>query len=441
LNELRLAQITATKFREKTTGKDDCFALREIQIDEQMTDVATNVHIELNDELIPLRLSRISLLLCIDVDTDCYLGYHLAYSRQPNQQDMLSLLKNVLYPWKPMNITTPSLNYVEGSGFPSGEPFNHHNMTFNSVTLDNALIHLATSVRKAICEDLGSMLSMGIPGRPKRRNWIELAFQTVNKLNHRFPSTTGSHTQDPKKESLKNSGIIPNVSLRTLEEALSIMLTRHNVMPQARLGNSCPIDLFHRHMQTQFLRRMPFVLNHQWNPLKDEKICPVKFSKNGSRAPHINFYQVEYKGIALNKSELINKSVKVEFDRTDIRILKISDTNGNPLGFIKAADSWMRFPHSLHTRQYILKCIRKNYFHGKDPLAEYFQYVLSRRNLPKYALALTNIVNEFNSSTKTPPFHESSPENVSERDNKIIKISSGPCPEWSVDWVNQNENK
>jgi putative transposase len=439
VNELRLKKIIGESQDITPEAISEHYALREIQIDEQMTDVVTNVTVELNDELIPLRLSRISLILCIDSDTDCFLGYHVAYSRHPNQQDMLSLLKNVLTPWEPLKLSTPELYYMPDSGFPSGSPYNFTDMAFSTVALDNALIHLATSVRKVVCEDLGSTLTFGIPGKPKRRNWIELAFQTVNKLTHRFASTTGSHTNDPKKESAKNYKSPPIISLRALEEALSIILSNHNSTPQARLGNASPIRLFQHHMQTQNLRRMPFPFTNNWNPLKDVVVCSVKFSESENRKPYLYFYGVRYTGPALNDESLLGGTVQVFYDRQDVRVLIAKTAEGKTLGNVFAPKSWMRFAHSIHTRQYILKSIKSKRFHGKDPLAEYFNYLLENKSLPKYALALTKLHKEANLPSSKNAVIETN-DDKSELDQYKEQTSfSKPCLDWDMDWVNQYE--
>lgn len=47
----------------------------------------------LNDDLIPLRLGRGTVLVAADVDMDCTIGYLLVATRAPNQQDLLTLLE------------------------------------------------------------------------------------------------------------------------------------------------------------------------------------------------------------------------------------------------------------------------------------------------------------------------------------------------------------
>jgi hypothetical protein len=395
LNEIRLKEVTK---RENHYHNFDLshYALREVQIDEQKIDLKTGIHLELNDELIPLRLARVSLLLALDVDTDCYLGYHISYSGHPNQQDMLSLFRNILTPWHPLKISTEGISYVEGASFPSGPPYYHSNISFETVALDNALIHMANAVEDLVCNDLGCTLNLGIKMKPKRRNWIELAFQTVNRLSHRFVSTTGSHPQDPKRESLKNSKTPPSVNLRTFEEALSVILTNHNVCSQARLGAASPLETFHHHLSNQFLRMMPCSHDSQWSPLIARESKTVKFPNYETRAPYINFYGARYSGKVLSDPQWLNNQAEIEFDRYDIRKLRVFDKAGRYKGDIFAPSSWQRFPHSLHTRQLILRMVRQERMQGRDPLAEYFHGLLKGATSPKYALALTKFVQEAN---------------------------------------------
>lgn len=428
-NEIRLNEVAKHENQHHNFAISH-YALREVQIDEQKTDLKTGIHLELNDELIPLRLSRVSLLLALDVDTDCYLGYHIAYSGHPNQQDMLSLFRNVLTPWRPLNISTEGISYVEGSSFPSGPPFYHSSLSFETVALDNALIHMANSVEHVVCNDLGGTLNLGIKKKPKRRNWIELAFQTVNRLSHRFVSTTGSYPHDPKRESLKNSKTPPSVSLRTFEEALSVILTKHNVCSQARLGAATPLETFHYHISNQCLRMMPCPHDANWSPLISRESKKVKFPNYETRAPYINFYGARYSGKVLSDPEWLNANAEIEFDRYDIRKLKVFNKGGHYKGDIYAPSSWQRFPHSLHTRQLINRLVRQDRMQGSDPLAEYFHGLLKGADSPTHALALTKFVREanlFDSNEMT-----SLPAKCVEENNSITPIESTPVIRWTT---------
>lgn len=68
-------------------------ALRAVQIEEHLGDLQSSIHLSLDDDLIPLRIARASVLTAVDVDTTCFLGYVLCPTDSPNQTDLLTLLE------------------------------------------------------------------------------------------------------------------------------------------------------------------------------------------------------------------------------------------------------------------------------------------------------------------------------------------------------------
>lgn len=417
-------------------------ALHEIEIDEQIVDVNCAINIHLHDTLIPLRISRISLLLAIDVATDCILGYHLAYTKSPNQQDMLSLLRSIFYPTHVRKIKTPFLSAPPGRLFPSQYDGIFNRLSVGNVKLDNALMHKANSVSHFICDHLGATLNLGLPRRPNARNWVEYAFRRVNRLSHRYKSTTGSHPMDPIKESRKNSKEPPPLSLDTFEEALYILLGTHNVSPQARLGNASPLATLTHQLENTYIRLHP--CEH------DEKRCPfigrehrtVKYLNSEHRAPFINFQSVRYSGDCLYS--VLDRQIEIRFNRSDIRVLNVFDMDGIYLGDVYAPKTWSLYPHSIHTRQKLMAFNRAHKFQHSDPYAEYFAHLLQDKEKPKTALEVLRIFSELNSDTPAP---ESKPdsyisnnvETKSIETNNSNKLANKKVSEWSTSWANNSE--
>lgn len=412
VNELLSERLRLADPIFETMDKSQNLALREVHIDEQITDIQTTIYIEYNDELVPLRVARVSLILMADSDSDCYLGYHLALSKAPTQQDMLTLINNVLSRWKPLNLTTPKLKYTIGACFPSALGGNFANMVFNHIKLDNALIHLANSVRSYFCEHQGATVNLGKPYSPKSRNWVEHAFNaTANQISHRFASTTGSSSSDKIKESRKNKKKPPAVTLNAFNEMLSVMLTHHNIKPQARLGGATPLETITKNMDNGFSRLSYTKFNSTTSPLIDEKIVPVKFLVNENRAPFINFYKVRYSGKCLRNPSVLQSKIRIKFNRMDIRTLEAFTLDGEFLGTIYAPKSWRRFKHSIHTRQLINKLTKDHTLQDSDPLSGYAQYLLDRKKQPKYALQLARLASEASivgEKVKSPTKHKTS---------------------------------
>lgn len=370
-------------------------ALRAIQIDEQVFDCAGRVHLLLNDELVPLRIARATVLTAVDVDTSCALAGHLTPSHHPNQEDLLTLLAGCVEPWQPRDLATPGLRYTPGARFPSGAPHGFP-ISFGTVQLDNALMHRAHAVADVLCDRYGATLSLGLPATPKVRHLVEHLFDYLGTLgSHRFAATTGSDPTDPDRESRKNRKKPPTVTFQTLEEALSVLLTDYNVTPQAVLGGQTPLALFEHHCAHHYVRQPPPALQQQMLFALGSAEVALHWYRNDHRAPHINFEYVRYQGPGLARICATHRRIRVTFHRRDIRTLHAYTLDGEDLGLLYAPLSWQRFPHSIATRRWLHKHARAYRFSSRDPLGDYFQWLLQHRDQPHVALSLLRVYQEF----------------------------------------------
>jgi len=429
-------------------------AFRTVQIDAQLTDLKTAIHLELNGELTPLRISRVSLLKAIDVDTNSVLAYHLAMTGEPNQEDLLQLLDNLFTPCQPMTLHAPGLAYLPGSGFPSMLGNGCLNASTTKFQLDNALAHLANSVSHVICEKLGAVLNLGLPKAPKGRNWVEAAFRKLSLSLQRFPSTTGSHPHDPIKESAKNQKKPPKISLRMLEETLSVMLSAHNVTPRAELANETPLNLLRRHVNQHYVPMLPDELIQDLSTFESERVCNVICLTNERRMPFVRFAYTRYKGNCLNNPNLIGKKIKIRFDRRDIRSVQAYSLEGELLGTLRAPKSWQRFAHSLSTRKRIFKEMKMWKCKTLDPLAEYFHLLLIDKHTPNRALEIVRVAREadryvplaqealrMTSPVRDPekPDTQAAIDDVTVAEAKPEREMKKPPKPWSTSWINSRK--
>lgn len=370
-------------------------ALRAIQIDEHKLDLRNRIHLQLNDELIPLPIARASVLVARDVDTMSVLGYHLAPTVAPNQQDMLTLLDHCISPWQPLEMKTPGLSYTPGACFPSGLA-DAFPISFGAVQMDNALMHRAHSVINFLCEQYGATLHLGPPAMPKMRQLVESVFDYITEhCSKRVASTTGTHPKDPIRESRKNKKRVPPITFQTVNEAFSVLFTEYNITPTAALGGVSPLELFEHQCRTRYIRYVPTFLSQQWQPLLSSKEVPLHWYKQQRRVPHINFYFARYKGTGLYAVADTEKRIRVVFDRRDIRTLHAYTLSGKDLGMLEVASSWRRFPHTLATRQWIHKNAQQYHLNMRDPLSSYFRLLLENRGKPSEALSLLRVYTEF----------------------------------------------
>lgn len=383
------------------TRRSELRACREIQADEHTIDLFGRADIVLNENLIPLRLARCKLILAVDSATSCILAYRLVLSEEVNQFDILSLFASMFYLWQPLDLTTPGLQYTPGACLPAYFGGEFLRMGFGIVRLDNALVHLAASVKNYICSDLCATLNLGLPAQPKGRSHIEHAINIAATCAHRFASTSGAHPKDPNRETLKNSKKPPVITLAALEEALSVTLTHHNVVPQTSLGNATPIEVLRYQMANSPVRLLPPVLMPT-HPFIYSEIVSIKRIASERRRPHINFLYVRYVGDALDQLTPKYTKVRIECDYRDIRNLKVFSLHGQFLGEVSVQGGWIRFPHSITTRKKIFRENKTARISMRDPLGEYFAQVLQQRDLPSKALELMRISREFGFYSVSP---------------------------------------
>jgi hypothetical protein len=398
--------------------------LETVQIDEHLFDFQGRVGLELNKELQALRIGRASLLLAVDVASNCYLGYSIAYTAHPNQLDLLQLLENCVRPWTPMNLMTKGLEYEPGAKFPNAL-LGKHPVVFNTVQLDNAWMHRAYSVQSQLTEAFSATLHFGRPKAPRVRGVVEAAFNHINQnLSHCFPSTTGSHIRDPKREAEKNRKRVPLVNIRTFEEALSIVLTSHNITPRRDLFGQTPLAFFSNQLETEWYPHQPECLRDKFKPFFSREKVSIIFRKD-SITPHINFCYLKYKGPGLADILKHEKNAIIQFDRRDIRSAEVFDLAGCSKGKIFAPISWQQFPHSINTRQEIMKLIREDHLKKEHPLSEYLKHLISKSNKPDSALKLLKFYTEFNPEDEVLELKSGDRVNVysSSKNNKASTIN------------------
>lgn len=378
-------------------------ALSEIQIDEHQMDVHSRVSIDLGGELIHLRLSRCTLLLAIDVATQCVLGCNLVPGTAPNQQDMLELIENCLNQRTAPTFTTPQFGKPEGPTFPS-EVVPALKLSLGTVLLDNAWIHHSNAVVDFLTDRMGSSVRFGFPARPKDRALVERVFNFVEKrLGHRFDSTAGSTPTDPAKESQKNAKKPPCVSFQTLEEAVYLTIADFNHRRQPHLGDCSAMALFRHQLETRWIRHFAHSGSGVYRPSVSKRTVPVHRPRPGDGTPYVNLEYCRYRGPGLAGLSWKQSHVVIEYDRRDIRKIKATTVMGEFVGDLRAPLSWQQFPHSVATRRLLFKHKRVHRGDHQDPISGYFSDLLAEREKPKVASQILKIHLEMKGGCQRTP--------------------------------------
>lgn len=354
--------------------------------------MANRLHLEVDGLRYPLRLKRVSILVAVDCFSDCILGWHLALTSAPNQDDLLLLLANCLDRKTLMPLTTPGLSYLPGAGFPSMP--DDGAVSFGVVELDNAWLHSAGVVADALCDRLGATIHQSRAKHPLARALVESVFGYIaTHASHRFAATSGTGPQDPRRESAKNRRRLPTCSLRTLEEALEVVLSEYNATPKAdRLGLS-PRELLDLARDQQCLRFRSAADRALFRPFEHRQKLAIHRPNDVHHQPHINFEYAKY-----TNAEVLNatteKHLYVHYDRRDIRTVRAYDLKGQYLGDLFAPAMWFRFAHGVMLRRRVHQWARRDRRRRRDPLSGYFHECLAHSDDPAFALELLRVARE-----------------------------------------------
>lgn len=371
------------------------YPFQEIQLDAHTTDLKTKVFLELEDNVLELRLDRLALYVVTDVSTQGVLAYYLALTRDPTQLDVLKLFQKIFDPWVPMDIQTPGVVYVPGSGFPSGIIDEIQLIGLNRVSLDNAFAHTSRAIINVATKCHGALLNFGPPGYAQRRSLIEHCFDLLNEqLSHRLANTTGSHPNDPKRETKKNAKKAPILTYQSFIEMIEVVLANKNAKVHTHLHGATPLEAMKRAISHQPIR-MNFDLKHQRREAfirYEEK--KIYCSKKEQRRPYVSFNGLKYKSPTLKDRNLGGTTVNVKHDLRDIRKIEIVKLDGTSLGELEVQKSHRRRPLSFKTWDEIKKFERKYRRLGVDPVAGFLDWLLSQKQTPKITTQILRIYRE-----------------------------------------------
>lgn len=369
-----------------------------IEIDEQHVDCmqsAVGIELHFGDQLPPLRLSRLTVLAAIDVATDCVLGFVLALTAAPNQDDLLTLLQQCLHRWPPRPLATPGLALPAEAGFPAHDPMLPLPLP-RTIALDNAWMHHAHSVEDFVTQELGATLSFGRAKHPTVRRAIETVFNRLNhQLSHRVASTTGSSVTDPKRESPHNRQGVPMITLPAFEDALLVALAEANRRPRARLASTTPMAVVYHQADVAYRVDVDDDRRDAWNPFHGVKEVAMHDRADPTRKPYVNFEYLRYKGPGLLAVPADEARVRIRYDRRDIRQVELFRTNGQALGPLVCPGSWRACPHGIATRRQLFQQHRALIRASLDPITDFLRQQRAHLDHPSAVTKFLETYQEF----------------------------------------------
>jgi hypothetical protein len=323
-----------------------------------------------------VELTRIWILVLLDVASRAVIGYKLALSKEYNKDDVAAAFQAALTPFRPMTYKIPGLTIREGGGFPSSVFPAAQYACWEWLRFDGAKAHLAADTLMRLNQIVGCWPDNGRAGDPNERPFIERFFALIaENFAHRLPGTTGSNPESIERAlSDPNGDLSLLVELSELEEMIEVTVADYNGQSHDGISSRTPLEamgqLLARH--PGFVRTLPAVVRENLCLLQEAKVVPVHGSTRNSVRPHINFLGVRYTNNVLSSSpNLIGSRLRIYFDVRDIRTVKAFFDDGAELGVLSAAHPWCYTPHSLRVRREIARLKRTGklkYRDGDDPV-------------------------------------------------------------------------
>lgn len=321
-----------------------------------------------------LELTRIWILVLLDVASRAVIGYKLALSSEYNKDDVAGALQAALTPFRPRQYKLPNLKIRSGGGFPSEVLPQTRYACWEWFRFDGAKSHLAIDTLARLNQIVGCWPDNGPAAEPNERPFVERFFHLLARnFAHQLPGTTGSNPDSIERLLNDPKGDLSLlVELEELEEMIEVVIGDYNGTPHSGVSNRTPLEAMAQLLARDpgYLRTLPRVVHHNLCLLQEARIKPIR--GDSATRPHINFQEVRYTSPILASSpSLIGKKLRIYFDVRDIRSVKAFFEDGTELGVLKAARPWCYTPHSLRVRQEIFRLKREGklkYRDGDDPV-------------------------------------------------------------------------
>jgi putative transposase len=338
-------------------------------------------------------LTRIFILVCLDVATRAVLGYHIVLSSEYDSDDVAKALQTCFGPHKAPTFTIPGLRVRDGGGFPSQHFEQARYPGWGWFQYDNAKANLAHASLERLSDVTGCYVQAGRLGEPDDRAFIERFFAVLARAGlHQVPGTTGSSVDDVVK---RLGALGPNLHLvmtvDELAQVIEVLLGDYNGESHGGLGGRTPLEAMGYWLNKPGveIRRLPAAKRRDLIFLQEARIVTVR----GKESLHVNFGDEAYTSDVLrNKAHLRGQRIRVYFNIQDIRQLHAYAGDGAELGVLVAPRAWNRTAHSLRQRQEIKRLVRLGklrYRPDEDAIEAYAAY--KRRLAPRSKKAATSL--------------------------------------------------
>ncbi|QRR08529.1 hypothetical protein FPJ27_15775 [Burkholderia sp. MS455] len=359
-----------------------------VEIDAYHVDAFLSVLFETPDgTTTEVTLQRLWLLAVVDRLTTAILAYSVVFSSEVTADDVVAVMRRAIVNiWKPKKLTIP-VEYLPGSGLPSGVIPDAANAVWTLTMLDGALANLATKIHDVVRRSAGFMINWGPPGHFEHRPNVEKTFSKIaSNVFKRLPSTTGKDPKHGRAKDAIESATKYSVRADEVEQLVDVHWAEHNATPGERNYFRSPLETMQQFLCGDnpkcMLRRVPTDVMGRPRLAYRRVVKTVRGSVTSGRRPYIQLENVRYTNPLLaNSAWLIGKEIIIYVDDDDLRQVWAYLATGEEYGVLVADGKWGMTKHSLTTRKAIFSLVYRRVIvlsQTCDPVADYLNYLAGK---------------------------------------------------------------
>ncbi|AZV43022.1 hypothetical protein [Peribacillus asahii] len=326
-----------------------------VEFDGHKIDAAMTIKfISPEGDIILREMSRIWLLMIVDVATRTILGYHICLNKEYSQYDVLNCIENAIKPWKPKEFVITGLKYPKHGGFPSEVIAETKYAVWDEIAFDNAKANLAKQVEEKLKRMIGCSINIGPVATPTRRPIIEKMFHLLEANGfQRIISTTGNNPKDPRRQNPEQKAKKYEITYEEIMDLAEVLIFEQNGTAQSGIYHLTPLELMQQRLEKGVYPRI-ISENISFSTIQIERVISGDLKKG--RRPYIYYEGVKYRNNVLSDSyHLVKTKLTLLVDTKDLRTVKAFLPDGSELGILIAQGKWSLQPHTLQTRKQINK--------------------------------------------------------------------------------------
>lgn len=340
----------------------------------------------------------------MDEASRAILGFSVALSKKPSQEDILACIEDALTPWEPLELTIPGLRYPEPSyGYSPAMV----GAQWDATLFDNEWANLAYSVTDTLMDVVGCDVNAGTVRAMNDRAIIERFFRTyTDRYVKRKANTTGGHPKDTLRNHPEQKALKYSMRLDHMLQILHVAIYEYNTTKHAGLGARTPYQVLGMHCENprNLVRRIEPGDEHLLDKLAIRVTRKVQGSLKRGTRPYVEFMGARYKNdILVDLPDLIGQEITlIVKPKKDIRQIKAFGPRGRSLGTLHVTGPWRRSSHTFKIRQQALWLI--NHKHIKcdgrsDPIQAMKEFYAKRAVRNKQAATKHAAIQQVKKST------------------------------------------